>query len=46
MRIPAIVYPLERRTAARVPAMIVVNGHGGDKYTWYSFWCDTYARGA
>lgn len=44
MRIPAIVYfPKERKT--RVPALIVVNGHGGDKYTWYSFWSGIlYAR--
>lgn len=44
MRIPAIVY----RPAAqhgRLPAMIVVNGHGGDKYSWYSFYTGIlYAR--
>jgi dienelactone hydrolase len=45
MRIPAIVYSPKERKTARVPAMIVVNGHGGDKYTWYSFWCGVlYAR--
>jgi len=44
MRVPAIVYfPKERKT--RVPAIIVVNGHGGDKYSWYSFWSGIlYAR--
>jgi len=37
MRIPAIVYfPKEHKTP--MPAMIVVNGHGGDKYSWYAFW--------
>jgi len=34
MRVPAIVYRPER--AARGPALIVVNGHGGDKYAWYA----------
>lgn len=37
MRIPAIVYfPKEYKT--KMPAMIVVNGHGGDKYSWYAIW--------
>ncbi|MFB3825598.1 MAG: alpha/beta hydrolase family protein [Bryobacteraceae bacterium] len=45
MRIPAIVYSPKDRKTARGPALIVVNGHGGDKYTWYSFWCGIlYAR--
>ena len=38
MRIPAILYlpkPLPRQT---IPALIVVNGHGGDKYSWYAFY--------
>lgn len=44
MRIPAIVYlPKERK--GKVPAIIVVNGHGGDKYSWYSFYSGIlYAR--
>jgi len=44
MRIPAIVYfPKEHKT--KLPAMIVVNGHGGDKYSWYSIWSGIiYAR--
>ena len=44
MRIPAIVY----RPAAvkgKLPAFIVVNGHGGDKYSWYAFYSGVlYAR--
>jgi dienelactone hydrolase len=44
MRIPAIVYfPKEHK--GKMPAMIVVNGHGGDKYSWYSIWSGImYAR--
>lgn len=37
MRIPAIVYFPKVRTA-RAPAIIVVNGHGGDKYSWYAMY--------
>jgi dienelactone hydrolase len=36
MRIPAILYHPAHPTAAKAPALIVVNGHGGDKYAWYS----------
>jgi dienelactone hydrolase len=45
LRIPAIVYwPEERR--GKVPALIVVNGHGGDKFSWYAFYSGLlYARG-
>jgi hypothetical protein len=29
----------------RIPAFIVVNGHGGDKYSWYAWFTGiTYAR--
>jgi dienelactone hydrolase len=35
MRVPAIVYRPET-AAGRRPALIVVNGHGGDKYAWYA----------
>jgi len=38
LRIPAIVYRPRRLPAARMPGLIVVNGHGGDKYTWYAFY--------
>lgn len=34
MRVPAIVYEPEKITG-KVPAVIVVAGHGGDKSTWY-----------
>ena len=44
LRIPAILYLPERRTG-KVPALIVVNGHGGDKFTWYAFYSGIlYAR--
>ncbi len=44
MRVPAIVY-LPKSRAGKLPALIVVNGHGGDKYTWYSFYSGVlYAR--
>ena len=37
MRVPAIVYTSEGDSGKR-PAIIVVNGHGGDKYCWYAFY--------
>lgn len=44
MRIPAIVYS-PKTAKERVPALIVVNGHGGDKYSWYALWSGIlYAR--
>ena len=44
MRIAAVVYRPEHHTG-RMPAMVVVNGHGGDKYSWYSFYTGIlYAR--
>jgi dienelactone hydrolase len=44
MRIPAIVY-YPKEHVAKMPAMIVVNGHGGDKYSWYAMWSGImYAR--
>jgi len=46
MRVPAILYlprPLPR--GGRIPALVVVNGHGGDKYSWYSYYAGvTFAR--
>src|SRR5438132_13256336 len=38
MRIPAILYRPARAPAGKMPALVVVNGHGGDKYSWYSFY--------
>src|SRR5258706_4165640 len=44
MRVPAIVYR-PKIHAGKLPALIVVNGHGGDKYSWYSFYSGMlYAR--
>lgn len=45
LRVPAIVYR-PAHTTAKSPALIVVNGHGGDKYSWYAFYTGViYARG-
>ncbi len=38
LRIPAIVYRPKQAPAAKLPGLIVVNGHGGDKYSWYAFY--------
>jgi len=44
MRVPAIVYRPKTHTG-KLPALIVVNGHGGDKYSWYAFYSGMmYAR--
>src|SRR5262245_62661043 len=34
MRVPSILY-LPQKHTGKMPAIIVVNGHGGDKYSWY-----------
>jgi dienelactone hydrolase len=45
LRVPAIVYRPAQRPAAKMPGLIVVNGHGGDKYSWYAFYAGIlYAR--
>lgn len=45
MLIPAVVYRPEK-AGERRPALMVVNGHGGDKYSWYAFYSGIlYARG-
>ena len=45
LRVPAIVYRPALEPAAKTPALIVVNGHGGDKYSWYAFYSGIlYAR--
>jgi dienelactone hydrolase len=37
-RVPAILYlPEPRPAGGKVPAFVVVNGHGGDKYAWYAY---------
>jgi dienelactone hydrolase len=44
MRVPAILY-LPQQRAGKIPAFIVVNGHGGDKFSWYSHYTGIlYAR--
>jgi hypothetical protein len=37
MLVPAIVYRPEH-FKGKLPGIVVVNGHGGDKYSWYAFW--------
>ena len=45
LRVPAIVYRPQNPPAKKLPALIVVNGHGGDKYAWYAFYSGiAYAR--
>jgi len=45
LRVPAILYLPEVRQG-KAPALVVVNGHGGDKYAWYAYWSGiAYARG-
>lgn len=47
MRVPAILYlPNPLPKGGKIPAFIVVNGHGGDKYAWYSYYTGiAFARG-
>ena len=45
MRVPAILYLPKSLPAGKIPAFIVVNGHGGDKFSWYAFYSGIlYAR--
>jgi len=46
MKVPAILYlPDPLPSGGKIPGFIVVNGHGGDKYAWYSFYAGVlYAR--
>ena len=45
LRVPAMVYHSSAPTIAKHPALIVVNGHGGDKSSWYAYWAGIlYAR--
>jgi len=37
LRVPAILYRPER-PRGRGPGLVVVNGHGGDQYSWYAFY--------
>jgi hypothetical protein len=38
LRVPAIVYRPKQRPAGKMPGIVVVNGHGGDKYSWYALY--------
>ena len=38
MRIPAILYRPAKQGKRKAPGIVVVNGHGGDKYSWSSFY--------
>jgi dienelactone hydrolase len=38
MRVPAMLYRPAKLATSKAPAIIVVNGHGGDKYSWYAFY--------
>jgi dienelactone hydrolase len=45
LRVPAIVYHPAGATITKHPALVVVNGHGTDKSSWYSYWAGIlYAR--
>jgi dienelactone hydrolase len=45
LRVPAIVYHPAGATVAQHPALIIVNGHGGDKSSQYAYWAGIlYAR--
>ncbi len=45
LRIPAIVYHQAGATISKHPALVVVNGHSGDKSSWYAYWAGIlYAR--
>lgn len=44
MRVPAILYR-PKQARGKAPALIIVNGHGGDKYSWYPVYAGIlYAR--
>jgi dienelactone hydrolase len=38
LRVPAIVYRPATPPKGKLPAMVLVNGHGGDKSSWYSYY--------
>jgi dienelactone hydrolase len=44
MRVPAIVYR-PAHASGRIPGLVIVNGHSGDKTSWYAFYAGIlYAR--
>lgn len=38
LRVPAVIYRPTHRPRGRMPAIVVVNGHGGDKSSWYAYY--------
>jgi dienelactone hydrolase len=45
LRVPAIVYHQAGATISQHPAIVIVNGHGGDKSSIYAYWAGIlYAR--
>ena len=45
MLVPAIVYFPKPMPRGKLPGIVVINGHGGDKYSWYAFYAGIlYAR--
>jgi len=45
LRVPAIVYRPASAPKGKMPAMVLVDGHGGDKSSWYSYYTGiVYAR--
>jgi dienelactone hydrolase len=45
LRVPAIVYSPEVAPKGRMPSVVLVNGHGGDKSSWYAYYTGiVYAR--
>ncbi len=45
LRVPAIVYHEAGPTIVQHPAIVIVNGHRGDKSSWYAYWAGIlYAR--
>lgn len=38
LRVPAIVYRPGGATIIKHPALVIVNGHGGDKSSWYAYY--------
>ncbi len=38
MLVPAIVYMPDPLPKKKMPGIVVINGHGSDKFGWYAFW--------
>ncbi len=45
LRVPAVLYRPTNEGVSRMPGMVVINGHGGDKTSWYAYYTGVlYAR--